>query len=738
MPTRTGDAGRGRYLPTGLRIVGADAARLFEGAAPADEGVLPRAGEGGALFGMEAALRPARGVQSVVEPVLEALTDEIRLTWAECPALRRDADQSRAPSRFGGLTFRCATQGEAGWIGELTWRSVHPIAAGAPITTTVILAEKGRAGRLFVRVAADDGLSGVRGYVGAGQAHPTFLQALAPRVTLSWMDRAMTPEVIPVGGVPRWLRSVVEAPDRAFPVAVQAPREDGSYAFPPEELARELLGRAFLYVIPRHDQTFELSDAVGDRRMSCFWGAIRCYLPGWSRHDDPLEHPLLLGDRVEDPVMRARWMGEVGLWMARRVALPVSHFEIPEREEATEAPTRPGASGADGSVRSEGGAGPEAGPSALGSGGRPGGIAPDQGEAAGSSDPGAAGNRALAHPGTPGTSAAAHPGTAGTSAAALPGTARTGSVADPRAGVTGAVADPRAEGATRSGAGSEPLPHGAAPDLGSGPAGAPPPPDPALSRLVAAVQELSGMVRDLLVANGTLTDEVERLRTLAAVRSSSTNAIERRLGRLEDLLERSLGGGDGKPDSAARSMGDGEEGAAHDTHRDAWAAADPPDPTPDFDGAAPDDEGRLTVAEVVRSAAETHPDALLILDSAVAAAVESPYEDPERVRAILDAMARVARRRRDGQLGTALREAFSDLGIDYRGAIARSTPARLRQQYRFQDPAGRTVEAEEHIVLGNTYDPRRCLRIYFSSRVPRETRFVVGHVGRHFEVLSST
>jgi hypothetical protein len=97
----------------------------------------------------------------------------------------------------------------------------------------------------------------------------------------------------------------------------------------------------------------------------------------------------------------------------------------------------------------------------------------------------------------------------------------------------------------------------------------------------------------------------------------------------------------------------------------------------------------------------------------------------------------VARRRRDSVLGTSLREAFNDLGIDYRGAIARSTPARLREQYRFAHN-GQAIEAEEHIVLGNTYDPRRCLRIYFSSRAIDELRFVIGHVGRHFEVMTTT
>jgi hypothetical protein len=85
-----------------------------------------------------------------------------------------------------------------------------------------------------------------------------------------------------------------------------------------------------------------------------------------------------------------------------------------------------------------------------------------------------------------------------------------------------------------------------------------------------------------------------------------------------------------------------------------------------------------------------------------------------------------------------LREAFRELGIDYRGGIAANTPERLRQQYRVAGPDGKTYACEEHIVLGNGYDPRRCLRIYFTSRAPLEARFVIGHVGRHFEILSST
>jgi len=207
-----------------------------------------------------------------------------------------------------------------------------------------------------------------------------------------------------------------------------------------------------------------------------------------------------------------------------------------------------------------------------------------------------------------------------------------------------------------------------------------------------------------------LTDEVERLRTISAVRSSSTSAIERRLGRIEDLLEPMFAGAEAMARTAS--------------HED------------DVADEIPTDERKQLVG-IVQDATESHADALVFLESAYASALDSPYEDPERVRAIIEAMAGVARRRRDGMLGSSLREAFGDLGLEYRAAIARNTSAKLREQYRFRNN-GREFEAEEHIVLGNTYDPRRCLRIYFSSRIPNEPRFVIAHVGRHFEVRTTT
>jgi hypothetical protein len=149
-------------------------------------------------------------------------------------------------------------------------------------------------------------------------------------------------------------------------------------------------------------------------------------------------------------------------------------------------------------------------------------------------------------------------------------------------------------------------------------------------------------------------------------------------------------------------------------------------------------EPRPTLREVVRLAASAHPDALLVLDSAELSAADSPYEDLDRVASTLDAMAEIARRRQGGSLGMSVRDAFREYGIEYRGAIAASTSERQRTQYLRTGSDGATYICHEHLVLGASYDPRHCLRIYFTSRASLESRFVIGHVGRHFDVASTT
>ncbi len=627
----------GTYLPTGWRIVGQGAERLAERLASGGaDGLVPGEAEQ-ALYGVQCTFDPVTRGRPTVERVLDAVTEQIRAVDSDCPRLVRDQPVERPSSRFSGLRFEQFSDAGREWIGELIWRAVHPVVAGAPITSHLVIEETSTFTRLTVRVTADHGLSSVRGYVGAGQAQPAFLRALRPDLTPIWLGGPLKAHVIQRHGVLDLVHSILAASNRDVPVAVLAPLEAGGFVVDPEDLAWDLLGRARLYVLTEHRQTFDLSDVVGDRRMSCYWGAVRCYFPGWSRHDDPYEHPLLVGERLADPILRATWLGEVGLPMGRRIEFPSSVRERrppPDIEVRTSEST---GAAADLPNDRDGSGGPDV-PNGLGVRDRSGDAAPI-------------------------------------------------SLAEPEGDVAPTV-DREDSAVDRT--------------------------DPARAALSLSLDELLREVRALRSSVGGLTDEVERLRTISSVRSSSTNAIERRLGRLEDILGHVFP--DGSP-----SSGPEEE---------AEAGTSPPDES--------SDDGRTTLPQVVNDSAESHADTLVFLDSAHHSAAESPYEDPERVRAILDAMARVARRRRDGVLGTSLREAFGDLGIDYRSGIARSTPARLREQYRFAAPNGDYVEAEEHIVLGNTYDPRRCLRLYFSSRVPNEPRFVIGHVGRHFEVRSST
>lgn len=144
------------------------------------------------------------------------------------------------------------------------------------------------------------------------------------------------------------------------------------------------------------------------------------------------------------------------------------------------------------------------------------------------------------------------------------------------------------------------------------------------------------------------------------------------------------------------------------------------------------------VGDAVEQAQATLADELLILPSAFESAEQSPFERPDEVATVLRKVAEVAVRARNGPLGKPLKDVFSDLGIDYRGGISRTTSKKLRQQYVFAD-GERTFVCEEHICLGGgTYDPAQCLRIYLNTKDRPDGRFVIGHVGRHMDVTSTT
>ncbi|NUQ13285.1 MAG: hypothetical protein HUU26_13310 [Gemmatimonadaceae bacterium] len=317
---------------TGIRFIGPKAASL---ASRSESAVAPGRDED-TLFVARCQVRRRLGTGSALNIVLQELSAAVLEGWPGAPPLTRDRSVRRPAARFEGLVWD--VEGDAGaWRGELLWRRPHPVIAGAPCTTHVILSELDANVTLLVRVTADKGLASVRGMVGAGQARPIFLSAMSRTLRMFHDGLEAAAHPLPDDAIAGFVRDVLLSDTREHPVALLAPQEDGAFVVPPPEIAADLIGIAHVYFMERHAATFRLSDELGDRRLSAYWGALRVYLPGFSCGDRPEEHPLLVRDRLVDPVMRADLYGSLGRFARRRIAWP-------ERTAPAEAPrTRGGA-----------------------------------------------------------------------------------------------------------------------------------------------------------------------------------------------------------------------------------------------------------------------------------------------------------------------------------------------------------------------------------------------------------
>lgn len=613
---------------TGMRLVGKAAGLVSPAAAAGIEA--PRREED-VLYAGAFHLLPRRA-NDAIAAALSVINATIAGSRTGTEPLTRSNGVSEFGGRFQAVQWETLTAGDR-WVGELIWRHAHPAIAGIACTTHVVFSERGGGATMTVRVGTVGGVASVRGFVGAGQARPAFLPELNRAVKLVFEGRGSEPGTLTDADIRAFVANVLLDEERMIPVAVQAPTEDGEYLVPPASLADELLGVAHLFVIDRHPTTYRLTDELGDRRLSAYWGALHVYLPGFSCADSAESHPLLVDDRLVDPVMRAGLVGQLSLHMRRRVLEPEGVAELREASSPRAAKVAP---------------------------------------------------------------AATHAGASAPPAASLVPTTEAVPVRDASAPEVSASAVPEIAVA--------PSPHLL----------------DELLLLLRPLADLPAALSRLAESNAALVDEISRLRTTNAVRSASASSLERQVGDLERLLRAHV----------AAATSSGSAGATI-----APTPVDETEPVSSGEGAV---EQETPLAEVVRHAATTNADALLVLDDAVRSAEDSPYLDVNRVAVILDAMASLARRRQAGTLGMSLRDAFRELGVDYRGSIAGHTSNRQRLQYVAHLPNGAQVDCEEHLVLGTSYDPRYCLRIYFTSRAPGEPRFVVRHVGRHFDVGSTT
>jgi hypothetical protein len=568
-----------------------EAAGLLSAATVPDAGPPPHADD--VISALQFRVKPRLGDPD--EAALAAIDAAITGARTGSGVIGRATHFAESSSKFHALWWDTLDGGDR-WTAELAWRRVHPAIGGVAITDHMVLDRRHGESTLTVRTWADGGTSNVRGTVAAGQARSPLVPALAAALRLGFDGRQAELRTLNEDEIESFVPDVLEDAHRRWPVAVLAPTESNEFHVDPAALSAELLGLAHLYVIDRHRATFALSDTIGDRRLSCYWGALRIYQPGFSRSDDGRSHPLLVADRVSDPVERTGLAGLLAVANRQRVGDP----DTPARLREIEGPRKPAR---------------------------------------------------VAEP------------------------ART--YAPSAAGQPNEAAAPKDDRW------------------------------PAVERAIASIAE---GVRGLREVTARLTDEIVRLRAAGAVRAGNAAGVERRLSQLERTVRDHFN----PPDPSAPAA-------------QVLPAAEPASEVPD-----------ITLVSVVQQASAVYGDALLMLDEAVESAADSPYEDVDRVAVILDTMAHIARRRQEGALGMSLRETFRDYGIDYRGGITKATPSRFLEQYRARLASGQEVMCDEHIVLGTSYDPRHCLRIYFSSRAPGEPRFVIAHVGRHFDVSSTT
>ena len=614
--------------PTGWRLVGKARSLLDE---------VPELSVGSpedCVFAARFTVRSWISTDSAVARTLEVLSAALAKEARDAPALSATVAVLVPASRHGGITWTPQASSEI-WHGELIWRHPHVVNRARICTTHVVLHQVTGMLTLYVRIYAEPGHANTMPLAEVGQARPNFLSDLARACRLRAVWGETPPRTITVGEVDEFAQSTLIG-DRGWPVLLLSKSDTEEYLISPDIVADEFLGLAQVFALDSQAASYRLTDALGDRRLSCFYGAMRLYLPRFSCADNPYDHPLLLGESVVDPMERAEMAGELALALRDEVPLP-PHFhprtETPAEDgspvgvphSVAETPVRPYRAASDSSERVS----------------------------------------------TPAVLSSAN------SLAAAPSRAAVGPEREPEA--SGAVSE-------------------------------------ALQQISVTLASLSEAIVALARSNQALTDEVARLRTTNAVRHGGMSSLERRLERIDAHVRRQDGSSETSESSETPVTGSSEQ-----------------------QGPDADTVESLSLVSVLRQAAERHADALAILDSAEHAAADSPYEDIERVAAVLDAMAEIARRRQRGTLGLPIRQAFREYGIDYRSGIADSTSDRDREQYQHRDSRGRLVECREHLALGGgTYDPRYVLRIYFTSREPLDPRFVIGHVGRHHRVQTTT
>ena len=138
-----------------------------------------------------------------------------------------------------------------------------------------------------------------------------------------------------------------------------------------------------------------------------------------------------------------------------------------------------------------------------------------------------------------------------------------------------------------------------------------------------------------------------------------------------------------------------------------------------------------TVVDAAERAKAEFPQELLFLKSADESAADSPYQNPQRVYALLHALGDIARRWRTNALNMEWFEAFqkADPQFVYKPHLSQTTASNNWEDYAFLYDGVRRL-FEPHVSLGKSFDPKKCLSVHW-YRDEDAKKVVVGWCGRH-------
>jgi hypothetical protein len=206
---------------SGLRFVGSAAALVSDQyGVTLDATLRPE----DVLYAAQLEVRPRSASGDAVGVLLAVLGDALGRAGHGDAHIGRGGPVAESSDRFRGFHWDTFASGDS-WTGELTWIHPHPALGGVPLTTHVLLVERGARVSATIHVGARGGTAGVYGLVAAGQARPAFLAEMKRLTRLTFEGASPEPHILDDLEVFGFVRDRLLSKTRRQPIAVLAPLE---------------------------------------------------------------------------------------------------------------------------------------------------------------------------------------------------------------------------------------------------------------------------------------------------------------------------------------------------------------------------------------------------------------------------------------------------------------------------------------------------------------------------------